>query len=406
MHMSSYYVCRIILYCHIIRTITRCYHVYYLSTSQNLLSLQMNSDQMSYINSKSNTRRIKINKYSNFSKKESDPLLIAIENSNLETINSKIDYSLPSRGTTVPTILASNNIPTNLEQQKTKVPYQHINKIVPSDPFTFGYVEIGSILGAHGVKGEIKVQIESDFSEIYFKSNSIIYIRKPNRKSPRPIQILNARKQTTDRCYLMQLKHITTRLGALAFRKYIVYVREQDRPILQHNEYLIRDVVGMNCYLYKDYHKFTQQQQKTSGTLSAKSIDIDGNCSSLPPPIAVIVGVIPPDELCEPSIAHLMHAQLELMILSSTATTTQRVNDSTSKGDELCLVPLVPSIVPIIDVVNRRIFLSPPSGLLDVTYKDQPKRIIIRGYLPQYIDRLSIEDREYLNAKYRVLNIL
>ena len=64
------------------------------------------------------------------------------------------------------------------------------------------------------------------------------------------------------------------------------------------------------------------------------------------------------------------------------------------------MVPLVPDIVPVIDIVNKRIFLSPPVGLLDITYTDQPKRVVIRGYLPHIIERLSSKDREYLNANY------
>ena len=46
--------------------------------------------------------------------------------------------------------------------------------------------------------------------------------------------------------------------------------------------------------------------------------------------IASVVGVVPPDELCDPAVARLMHSMLELKLIET---------------DQLCLVPLVPSII-------------------------------------------------------------
>ena len=49
----------------------------------------------------------------------------------------------------------------------------------------------------------------------------------------------------------------------------------------------------------------------------------------------------------------------------------------------LCLVPLVPSIVAHVDLPRQRLLLTPPAGLLDLTYVERKKTAAIRGFLPE-----------------------
>ena len=64
-----------------------------------------------------------------------------------------------------------------------------------------------------------------------------------------------------------------------------------------------------------------------------------------------------------------------------------------------CLMPLVPSIVPVVDLQRRVVFLDPPPGLLDLTYEVKEKEKPIRGFLPAFIERLTPRDRELLAAR-------
>ena len=321
-------------------------------------------------------RRVKKNKYEQFSSHQIDPLQLAIEKAEKDQRELETHHSDPVRGTTVPTIQASNNV----TKTKDASSFRNVTTVVPSDPLTFGYVEIGMILGPHGVKGEMRIQIESDFSELRVSPGSILYVRKPNRRTPRAVKVLSSRKQS-DNTYLVFLHQINSRLSALAFKRYVVYVKEKDRPVLQDDEYLIRDVVGMKCYLFSDYRH------------DALSIDYYSNII----PIGAVVGIIPPDELCDTAFARLMHAQLELELF--TVTDKKRMPLTNDELRQLCLVPFVPSIVPIVDVVNQCLFIDPPIGLLDMTYNEKLKRVVIRGYLPEFIDRITADDRQYLRTR-------
>ena len=99
----------------------------------------------------------------------------------------------PTRGTTVPTIAGRMS-----KGNSSAVIFEDVASIIPADPFTFGYVKIGVILGSHGVKGEVKIQLETDFGDYRIQPGNILYIKRPNRRSPRPITILNGRLTTNN----------------------------------------------------------------------------------------------------------------------------------------------------------------------------------------------------------------
>ena len=50
------------------------------------------------------------------------------------------------------------------------------------DPTTFGFVEIGRVLGAHGVRGELKVATESDFALERLCKPGPRWLRRPRRR--------------------------------------------------------------------------------------------------------------------------------------------------------------------------------------------------------------------------------
>jgi hypothetical protein len=106
-------------------------------------------------------RRQKVNKYKKKSESnDKDPLELLIEESKtkLEEINKARNPK--GRNTRIAT--------EELEELKS-APRQFVfpdNKdIDPSDPTSFGFIEIGTVVGPHGVYGEIKVKSSSGFSQ-------------------------------------------------------------------------------------------------------------------------------------------------------------------------------------------------------------------------------------------------
>ena len=234
-----------------------------------------------------------------------------------------------------------------------------MSSIIPSDAYTFGYVKIGTIASPHGVKGELKLIMETDFAEERLKAGSVLYVKRPHRNSPRPIRVSSSRPQVGN-VYLVSFDSVRTRLGATALKDFLVYIRQEDRPELGIDEYLIRDLVGLECYLATADNK-----------------------NELYGPIATVDGVVPPDELCEgPSLVKLMHSMLELRKIEN--------------EDELCLIPLVPQIVLTVDLENKILVIdSAYIGLFDYSYIEK-KKIVIRGFLPKKSAYLTDKDRKEL----------
>jgi len=250
---------------------------------------------------------------------------------------------LPIKGTTVPTLLgslAASKSPSSSVSATSSIEYHAPENIIPSDPFTFGYVQVGACLGPHGVKGEIKVLMDSELGCSYLKNGQLLYIKMPNRRSPRAIRITSARKQV-DTLWLLIIEGISSRLSAAALKSYTIFIKKCDRPQLGNDEYLVRDLVGLNCYL--------------ASTSSSPASSSDS-------PFAIVEGVVPAEDLGG-SLSHLMHSMLELRLGGS---------------NQLCLVPLVPQICTLVNVKANRIEIDPPIGLLDLTYEEVSRLDLIQ----------------------------
>ena len=316
--------------------------------------------------------KLHTNKYTKFSRGVKDPLEVA----KLKQVEKLVEIKF--RGTTaqVEKLSSSSSKAKSLKSQmslegKTKTGKnasiaaaigegakgEEGMAIVPSDPYTFGFVEIGRISQSHGVKGELKLQIETDadLAEHYLRANTVVFIRRPNRLTPRPIRVIQCRRQEGS-LYLLALENILTRQAADMFRGYTLYIRKADRPSLNSNEYLVRDLVGLNCSV----------NSRIIGHLQ---------------------GVVLPNDLCESvSTAAKMHALLEIKLIGS---------------GKLTLLPFVPSIVTDVNLESKIIYLDPPDGLLDLVY-DENVKVVIRGFLPE-VATLTPEARKWFEALYSVI---
>jgi len=200
------------------------------------------------------------------------------------------------------------------------------------------------------------------------------------RLTPRPIRVISGRKQN-DNIYLIRFSGVLSRLGADAFRGFIVFAKSDDRPTLSVDEYLIRDLIGLKCYLNSDFLRY---ENSTLKLLQSSTI-----------PIAEVAGVVTPQDLCEGvATAALMHAMLELKIFAPASL----VSDSV----ELCLIPLVPQIVTLIDTKTSIVILDPPIGLLDMTYREKIEKLVLRGFLPA-VASVTNKQRRELQASQTII---
>jgi 16S rRNA processing protein RimM len=172
-----------------------------------------------------------------------------------------------------------------------------------------GFLEIGKIVGAVGLKGEIRIYPSTDFPE-RFESPGQRWLLRPDAAAPEQIELRSGYFQPGKGLYVVKLAGIIDRNSAEALRGCLLLVRETDRPRLDPGEFFVADLVGMAV--------FDQATGVQIGTV--KDIYSAGN------------------DLLE--VARF-------------------------EGQQPVLIPFVEAIVPVVDLQQRRLEITPPPGLID-----------------------------------------
>jgi len=181
------------------------------------------------------------------------------------------------------------------------------------------WLEIGTIVSPQGLKGELRVYSESDFPE-RFEQPGERWLLRPNQTEPESIELLSGRYVPGKNLYILKLAGITDINQAEKLRGCKLMVRASDRPTLDADEYHILDLVGLPV--------FNQLNGENVG---------------------VVVDLIP--------------AGNDLLVVNRQDSSVG--GEKSQKPKEL-LIPFVKEIVPVVDLVNKRIEINPPPGLLEV----------------------------------------
>lgn len=113
--------------------------------------------------------------------------------------------------------------------------YQYRNRrvFVPD-----GYLVIGQITSAHGLRGELSIELHTDFPE-RFQSGITVYMGDKLQ----PTQIVHARPHKSS--MLLRLDGIETRDDAERMRGIWLYIPEDEASELEEGSYWIHDIVGL-----------------------------------------------------------------------------------------------------------------------------------------------------------------
>lgn len=171
------------------------------------------------------------------------------------------------------------------------------------------WLEIGKIVGVQGLQGELRVYPNSDFPE-RFEQPGKRWLLRPNTTDPEPIELLAGRYIPNKGLYIIKLAGIADRTQAEDLRDCRLVVPESDRPTLEEDEFHVLDLLDLPVFDH-----ITQQR------------------------VGIVVDIIPAGN------------DLLAVKLDATATTA--------------LIPFVEAIVPIVDLRQKRIEITPPPGLID-----------------------------------------
>ena len=91
--------------------------------------------------------------------------------------------------------------------------------------------------------------------------------------------------------------------------------------------------------------------------------------------VGTIGGILLGEDMCS-AASGLGQDTLEIILPRGRGGTT-----APSWRDEMVLIPFVPQIVPRVDLAGGAVYITPPAGLLDLTYVKE-ERVRIKGFLP------------------------
>jgi 16S rRNA processing protein RimM len=178
-------------------------------------------------------------------------------------------------------------------------------------------MEIGSIVGAQGIKGEVKVYPNSDFPE-RFEQAGERWLWGDRDTEPRSIQLQKGYEIPGRGLYVVQLEGIVDRNQAENLRGQMLILPITDRPKLRSEEYHSQDLIDLPVF-----HQVTGAQ----------------------------IGIV----------ADIFTAGHEILV----------VNAPNGDGKTVeVMIPFVKAIVPIVNIADRRIEVLPPPGLLEIYLKD------------------------------------
>lgn len=196
--------------------------------------------------------------------------------------------------------------------KKKQVKQENQNKSSISTYIPDGWIEIGTIVAAQGLDGEMRVYPDTDFPE-RFEIPGARWLLRPGAIVPEPIELLSGKYLEGKNLYIIELEGVENRSAAEEMRGCKLLVTEDDRPELGEDEYHILDLVGLQVFMSGEF-------------------------------IGTVINLIPAGN-------DLLEVELD------------------NKGKDTkktVLIPFVKEIVPVVDIENKRAEITPPEGLLEL----------------------------------------
>jgi 16S rRNA processing protein RimM len=189
-----------------------------------------------------------------------------------------------------------------------------------SDPAAPGpeLMVVGRIVAAQGLQGELRVLPLSDFPQRFTRPGRR-WLR-PRQQPARPVQLLSGRQLPGRELFVVRLEAIDSRDAAEALAGSELLVDAADRPRLAPGEFHLLDLVGLEVRLLD------------------------------PAPVA--------GEPAQPAIGRirdLVHAGNDLLEV-----------ELEGGGGRCLLIPFVEAIVPVVNLAQGWVGLTPPPGLLEL----------------------------------------
>ena len=171
------------------------------------------------------------------------------------------------------------------------------------------WLSVGKIVGIQGLQGELRVNPASDFPE-RFTTPGPRWLRSRKGSEPTEIQLKKGRQLPGKSLFVVRFEGIENRSAAESLVGQELLVSADDRPELEEGEFHLLDLLGLEARLTAD---------------------------------GPVVG----------TVSDLINGGNDLLEIT------------TSEGRKL-LIPFVEAIVPVVQLEDGWLLLTPPPGLLEL----------------------------------------
>lgn len=201
------------------------------------------------------------------------------------------------------------------------------------------WLAVGTITSPQGLKGELRVYPDSDFPERFTKPGTR-WLQHPQTKAITEVRLKGGRHVASKNLYVIKLEGTEDRTQAENWRDYKLLVDKSDRPKLSKDEYHVGDLVGLEVF-----HKETGEN------------------------IGVVVELYSAgNDLLEIQLHQQPEADTKPDKDLSQISRRSKRKKFRPKAKKLLTVfiPFVKEIVPVVDLANQRLEITPPNGLLNI----------------------------------------
>jgi len=110
-------------------------------------------------------------------------------------------------------------------------------------PISPEYLLIGQITRPHGIRGEMRLRLMTDYPERIRKLKHVYVSKRDNGKDAKPLNVVGMRMHQTHG--LLRVQEVSSRDDADRMRRLYVFVRLEDAVPLEDDEFYLFQVIGL-----------------------------------------------------------------------------------------------------------------------------------------------------------------
>ncbi|KAG9146067.1 hypothetical protein Leryth_024542 [Lithospermum erythrorhizon] len=200
------------------------------------------------------------------------------------------------------------------------------------------FIEVGYVYSVHGLQGQVRIKSDTDFPELRFSQPGKRWLRQEvsGLEVVQEMELVEGIGHPGQKGWIVKFNGIDTVEEAQKLIGSTVLVVDEDRPVLEDDEFYTRDLVGLRVIL------------KETGE-----------------PVGVVVNVF------DSGANDLLHVKLNSSVDISQE--DENLKLGLDKSGPLVWIPFVEAIVPDVDLNKGEMLITPPKGLLELNIRSDEK---------------------------------